>query len=915
MKNKELLINQIPQIEVDGSTNIPTALYYDSKDSYLIGSAAFASAPRPQDVNCDFKLDLGNHDPTGKPKQTFRTACGERKSAQLLTDDFLTKVLRHTSEWLARHGVERGTRMLLAEPLAMQDQPEWLANYRKCLKQLLEKRQFAGIHNIEFADLDFLPEPFAVFQYYRYGYRHPLLLERKKNQALVVDFGGGTFDICIIETKKEGDIKQGGPNSKPIAAQSEPVGGFFVNRVIAEHLFRKHVIQKSASPQYGGMFAKGLRIFSDWRANQVDLNTCKEEYRHFVQHFHEAIFAVENMKLSLCKSVGDWHLAAPLSTKASAQLPQNPFAEKCESFSATFTAPELRDLFRHEVWDKRLKGVVERTLERGLAELNGAPITVVLLSGGSANIGWLRELLQRDFASELSNAEILQLPDFQEVVAKGLAVECARRFYSEDGDFASVTYNRLCLVLDPNGKGPQLCLFGPVGTEIPRCDMKGVLLPSASLLKGMIEKPMRWKVHHLGAQPKRLDYYFLRSSFDHQDTENRQNVEERTVFAPADCIHDAEMKLELLVSEDGTARPKFIFKTGQTERETLATDGKPFYLDMTYGQTAAVSGAYIGLDFGTSNISVSFVSRETIGIQERRASEKSWNELSDLAQMLPYPLAAPLASFLSQADANRLQKAGREFIEAALALAAYVAYLESCVHKGRGETYVFKGFTQRSAGPLWRFLQDALAKLPHDAEISGGFRELLRPEFHRLVDEAVNFVAAEKHDKASASEFELLRPVQVLANVCQRVFEANVLGSFEQIKKVPFSGSYRGLLRQVHGSPPFLRTLRYKGEESFSEQELFLVSVGKRVAMRLAPLLFWKSCSQHPEDELGHCYIYDIPLKKEGSFSFKAVGFPCPCEIELDTQGAHRAVAELLQAMRQRDQSGSFIQLEELAEA
>jgi molecular chaperone DnaK (HSP70) len=123
-------------------------------------------------------------------------------------------------------------------------------------------------------------------------------------------------------------------------------------------------------------------------------------------------------------------------------LPKDPFSINGKSINIQFAASDLRQIFISRVWDQRLKAIIARTLQRGREELNGAPISVVLLSGGSANIGWLRELLRRDFADELAYAEILQLPDFQEVVAKGLAVECARRFYSQDGDFSSVTYNQ-----------------------------------------------------------------------------------------------------------------------------------------------------------------------------------------------------------------------------------------------------------------------------------------------------------------------------------------------------------------------------------------------------------------------------------------------------------------------------------------
>jgi molecular chaperone DnaK (HSP70) len=69
-----------------------------------------------------------------------------------------------------------------------------------------------------------LPEPFAVYQYYRYGEKHPLVAERRRHHALVIDFGGGTFDVCVITTTKEGDISQGGRMARPLSASSNPIG-------------------------------------------------------------------------------------------------------------------------------------------------------------------------------------------------------------------------------------------------------------------------------------------------------------------------------------------------------------------------------------------------------------------------------------------------------------------------------------------------------------------------------------------------------------------------------------------------------------------------------------------------------------------------------------------------------------------
>lgn len=54
-----------------------------------------------------------------------------------------------------------------------------------------------------------------------------------------------------------------------------------------------------------------------------------------------------------------------------------------------------------------LKQRVSATLARGKEELKGAGISVVLLSGGSANIGWLQKLIERDFKEDLFHAQIL----------------------------------------------------------------------------------------------------------------------------------------------------------------------------------------------------------------------------------------------------------------------------------------------------------------------------------------------------------------------------------------------------------------------------------------------------------------------------------------------------------------------------
>jgi hypothetical protein len=164
---------------------------------------------------------------------------------------------------------------------------------------------------------------------------------------------------------------------------------------------------------------------------------------------------------------------------------------------------------------------------------------------------------------------VLLEPDYQEVVAKGLAVECARRFYSE-GDFAAVTYNRLCLVLEPDGRGREIKPYSPREEGLPDVGkMPGVLLPSASVLKAFVDHPMRWRVKLDHAPKSRLDYHFLRSSLDPEDVQALQNPGHTVVVTPKNARFHPTLAVELSVRDDGTASPRFIYREGGADQERI----------------------------------------------------------------------------------------------------------------------------------------------------------------------------------------------------------------------------------------------------------------------------------------------------------------------------------------------------------
>jgi hypothetical protein len=463
----------------------------------------------------------------------------------------------------------------VAEPLALAGasvaDDRWLQNYRDSMRRILSGK---------FAEVDFMPEPFAVFQYYRYGVRHALVAQKEQNVALVIDFGGGTFDTCIIETTKRGDISQTGRNAKPLAARSISIGGYAINRLIAEELLLR-IVGKGHDRN---LLKTALKEYQRLK-NLDDPALSTERLAAFARNYHRLLQSVEQAKCVVCNGMTTWRLDAdPLHTGGcTVEVPTRLMEERSPIISQRLDGALLRQIYEEQVWKRHLLPAIKDTIQRAEAELGNKPITVVLLSGGSSNIRWLKPLLERDVAAALREAEVLELSEnFQEIVAKGLAVECARRFYTRgDGDFRAVTYNRLCLGLNSNGNGLEFNRYIPQDKELRGVEDRGVLMPSATFLKRFIGQPMRWKVRPTNLPTRSLEYYFMRSSFDTEDMKARQNLESR-LATPPNVKMGAAVGVELLVREDGTAEPSFLYGHGERDGRTTVVKGKPFALDMTF---------------------------------------------------------------------------------------------------------------------------------------------------------------------------------------------------------------------------------------------------------------------------------------------------------------------------------------------
>lgn len=893
--SKQIFVNAIQIAELDRGGIIPSVVTY-TPTGIAIGHDAFARSVAAEYLHDNFKLELGAIDSRTKERATVSTGTGELKSAVGLAKDFVDATVHNLRRWFRDQGLDGASRILVAEPIAMGEddgvEGSWLTNYRYHVRRILERH---------FQHVEFLPEPFAVFQYYRYGVKHNLIASEAKHVALVCDFGGGTFDVSVVETTARGDISLSGTNSRPLAASSVPVGGAYLDRHLARALIGKNLTKTADSRRV----QQAAKLYEEWTTGKSErpLNVA-DDLRQFVKHYKRLLHQVETAKIQLCSKVRDWSLGAeyPFALATHVEVPVNPLRADCGFIDARVDPHLLRNVFE-QTWRDKLAPAIHAAIKRAREALQGRPIGLILLSGGSANIGWLRELLRRDVVeAHLPDAEVLELQEnFQEIVAKGLAVECARRSYSDGaGDFAAVTYNPIHLYLSSDKRELESPAYRPVTADVAASET-GILFASSSVLKRHIESPIRWRFRLTHPPRNQLDYHFTRCTWNGEEAASLYNIDHRVV-TPKGIQFGASIWVELTVREDATVLPRFVYQSGTRETEEKSVDARPFALDMTLSAASGTAEAYVGFDFGSSNSAYSFVKRSAISTFAARAREKEWVDLNALIHELPYPVANAFKRFIAESKVDQLPRRGLAAVEAALGYAAYLSYSEASSIEDRRTTAIFKNFAHRSAGPLWRLLRDSQVKLGKRAVFTGQLQALINDsDCYRLIDHAVDNIAAFKHEKEGHIDYRHV--LTVLGNALRRVGSTCLFGSFENVRRKSFSSMFEGDFRVAMGADlPFVTVVGYQGHESFSDEAVYAVNMTDGSALPLLPLMFWSAAKSAKGLESPDLFLFDRPEGKspEQGYSYKAVASQ---DVLIARDGDELGpLVQALSAMRAQDQ-------------
>lgn len=845
---KTIWVNSTSLSEIDGQCYIPTALCY-LNDDLLIGNKATDLQSNKKIVNKNFKIDLGDILPGSSDRKLFSTESKGSKSAFEITKDFFEKALfltqeHHEPPLSEEHKIK--AKIIVAEPLSLhvsERSTTWLSNYRGNIRRILSN----------YEEVDFLPEPFAVYQYYRYGVKIPHLQDKSKHIALIIDFGGGTFDSSIIESTHDGDVSQSSAHSKPLSAHSIAVGGFVINREIAIYLLKRDIEgnEKRKIDQF-------LDFYNRVNSGNLQFDNLSTDKQNFISNFRRLEDSVESAKIELVNKIVNWGLKQEDDKykKVTILVPKDPFS--CSDWiEKEFAAHHFRNLFTEKIWNKSLKSSVKETLDRAKQPLKGKKISITLISGGSSNIRWLQELLIQDFHDELSQAEPVPINhSFQEVVAKGLAIECARRFYNEDSEFVSVTYNPIKLLLNPDEYGIENnTKFHSISESIDMHDAQVCdLIPSAQALKNFIDVPLLWKFKVTHPPRNRLDYYFTPQADDYET--ECFNIGSTTLHTESGTNFDSQLKVELIVREDGTVTPKFIYKSKNVEFkvEECSRIGKSFPIDMTsISQNKKSVSHYIGFDFGTSTSSICRLTQNDFRMLSLREGDNNCLSLADSLRSLPYPIAYAVRKYLDVKNNNESGSYAREAFESCLTFMAYVAFAELISKRKAGGQ--FKSFQHRSMGPLKALLVSSLNALGESAHFSYDYKIFIKEDLAEL-DEAIEYFNDHKHDKADFNDAKARAYVNRLVNVVANSMNNRIFGFCLDSVPEPFQRNlYKGQFKAAHDVQPFAGRYSYESKVQVSNTSAILVDTEKQLAIDLSPLIFWMERVE--ESAMYCCYLFD----------------------------------------------------------
>ena len=406
--------NTVVSFFIDGQPNvlalagvenyIPTCIFFRTETDYVIGSAAEALGKvHPNAVIKNFKTHINNDVISGNTSHYTVIAQDEAKfsiTPQRAVTCFLTKLISKIEEHIRSN--------IAFRDFIMHSESETLIDnviitvptkFEASAKKVLEDTARRSIPHVK-CTLD-EPTAAAVCSTFKYG--------RDFGNVLVYDFGGGTFDISVLEHTPNGyvnvvELNGGDPN----------LGGNDITNDIVKNAIKK--INEKAGRVL--MFPEICENITTEEYTRLAIeNNCHIGYKKARANYYAVFDACNNLKHQLSLNNAGYELTENFHLDCGVNDDSVPVQEM---FSLTYKRDELERITEERI--NLTMSITKEVIEN--AKYRNVRIDRIILTGGSSQFPMIINKISC-IANESGINAPIRSDDFATMVAKGASIEAA----------------------------------------------------------------------------------------------------------------------------------------------------------------------------------------------------------------------------------------------------------------------------------------------------------------------------------------------------------------------------------------------------------------------------------------------------------------------------------------------------------
>src|SRR5262245_17291614 len=209
-----LRVHHVGLSELTG-TILPSAVAFGrTDDAMLFGKPALSAPPERYDLLLNWKLLLGKSPAALSKERAEHESLSrilDRYSLEEVASQFFGSLFERMREATSAGETPHA---IIGIPAITDTTNDWRLRYKRTIEHAFARR---GLPSPKF-----FPEPFAVFQYH--WNKQDFADTGRHQNILVVDIGGGTTNVCFIQTTQHGRLARGGVNHIPHGVRSLEVG-------------------------------------------------------------------------------------------------------------------------------------------------------------------------------------------------------------------------------------------------------------------------------------------------------------------------------------------------------------------------------------------------------------------------------------------------------------------------------------------------------------------------------------------------------------------------------------------------------------------------------------------------------------------------------------------------------------------